>query len=187
MARPRDPDIDRRILEAASALLAEAAYEDFSMNEVARRARVSRPTVYRRWSSPAHLAFEATMTTVLEYPPPDNGVFRDDLVEATLALVQMFQHMDRTLMADRFHQMMLHADFSAQVDEQFLQPGLRQIRMLWDRALQRGEVRSDLDPIQVFEDLTGVLVYRIFILHRQVALPDVEALVDQVLRSVQVS
>lgn len=187
MGRPRDPAIDRRILDAASVLLAEASYEQFSVEEIARRAGVSRPTVYRRWPTPAHLAFEATMAQVLDYPPPDTGSFREDLVQSTWALVTMFHEMDRSLMSDRFHQMMLDERFSADVDTRFLQHGLRQIAVLWERALARGEVRAEVDPIRFFEDLSGVLVYRIFVLHRQVSLADVEELVDRELRGVGVS
>lgn len=178
MARPRDAGLDRRILAAASALLAEAAYEDFSIEEVARRAEVSRPSVYRRWPTPAHLAFAATMQQVLDYPPPDTGAFRDDLVIATAGLVGMFEQMDRRLMSDRFHAMMTDTDFAALVDEAFLQRGLRQIAAIWERGVARGEVRADVDPLVWFEDLSGVLVYRVFILHRHPTLQDVERLVD---------
>lgn len=181
MARPRDAELDRRILTAASALLAEAAYEDFTIDEVARRARVSRPSVYRRWASPAHLAFAAAMQQVLDYPPPDTGSIRDDLVVATSGLVDMFTHMDRRLMSDRFHTMMLDPEFSRTVDETFLQRGLGQIAVIWRRAVERGEVRADVDPLQWFEDLSGILVYRVFVLHKVPTPADVATLVDVLL------
>ncbi|HUP99225.1 MAG TPA: TetR/AcrR family transcriptional regulator [Aeromicrobium sp.] len=53
--RPRDPGVDDRIFAAVLELLAEGGYADTTIESVARRAGVSRPTIYRRWSSRAEL------------------------------------------------------------------------------------------------------------------------------------
>ena len=57
--RPRDPAIDDAILDATRSLLREVGYQQLSFETVARRAGVTRPTIYRRWPSKMHLVHEA--------------------------------------------------------------------------------------------------------------------------------
>lgn len=56
--RPRDTDADEKILSAARELLAEGGFDAMSFEAIAKRAGVTRPTIYRRWATKAHLASE---------------------------------------------------------------------------------------------------------------------------------
>lgn len=47
--RPRDIDIDQRILRAAAEVYSERGWAGFSVESIARRSRVSRDAVYRRF------------------------------------------------------------------------------------------------------------------------------------------
>ena len=47
--RPRDPDVDARILRAAVEHFGEQGWVGFSIEGVARRAGVGKPSIYRRW------------------------------------------------------------------------------------------------------------------------------------------
>ena len=58
--RPRDARIDSAVLDAAAELLAEVGYADLTVAAIADRAGTSRPAVYRRWPTKAHLVHEAT-------------------------------------------------------------------------------------------------------------------------------
>jgi len=49
--RPRDPAVQRQILEAAKALVGENGCAAITIEGVAARAGVSKQSVYRRWSS----------------------------------------------------------------------------------------------------------------------------------------
>lgn len=57
--RPRDPRTQSAILAATRTLLSTGGYEQSSMDAIAREAGVSRPTIYRRWPSKAHVVFDA--------------------------------------------------------------------------------------------------------------------------------
>ena len=57
--RPRDPRTQRAILAATRKLLSTNGYDQISIDSIAREADVSRPTVYRRWPSKAHVVFDA--------------------------------------------------------------------------------------------------------------------------------
>ena len=49
--RPRDPSVDRAILESARSVLARRGFTGTSMDEIARTAGVGKDTLYRRWKS----------------------------------------------------------------------------------------------------------------------------------------
>ena len=55
----RDPAIDEAVLAATRSLLVERGYSATTIDLIAATAGVSRPAVYRRWSSKAQLVHEA--------------------------------------------------------------------------------------------------------------------------------
>jgi AcrR family transcriptional regulator len=63
--RPREARVDAAALAAARELLCEAGYTATTIDAIARRARVSRTAIYRRWPSKALLVHEAV------FPPAD--------------------------------------------------------------------------------------------------------------------
>ena len=67
--RPRDPHVDEAVRAATLELLVDEGYQATSIQAVARRAGVSAPAIYRRWSSKAELV--------------EAAVFPSDLVEPT--------------------------------------------------------------------------------------------------------
>ncbi len=68
--RPRDPELDERVVTAVRELLVEAGWEGTTVRQVAERSGVSRPAIARRWSSKAQLVFEALLG-----PEPDLTAF----------------------------------------------------------------------------------------------------------------
>ncbi|MEV0248592.1 TetR/AcrR family transcriptional regulator [Nocardia sp. NPDC050712] len=60
----RDPAVDTAVLEAARSLLVENGYAATSIDAIAVRAGVSRPSIYRRWPSKAHLIAQAVFPDV---------------------------------------------------------------------------------------------------------------------------
>ncbi len=60
----RDPAVDRAVLDAARVLLVEKGYAATSIDAIAARAGVSRPAIYRRWPSKAHLIAKAVFPDV---------------------------------------------------------------------------------------------------------------------------
>src|SRR3954462_10703730 len=62
--RPRDRRIDRAVLAATADLLVDVGYADLTVAAVAERARTTKPAIYRRWRSKAHLVHEAAFPAV---------------------------------------------------------------------------------------------------------------------------
>src|ERR671929_1968498 len=77
--RPRDPALDARILEAAVALIAEVGYDGATVEGIAERAGVGKPTIYRRWAGKAEIVAEAIRARKGAGGPADTGSLRGDL------------------------------------------------------------------------------------------------------------
>ena len=88
----RNPEasVDKRILDAAAACILAYGVERTTMTEIARRARVSRPTIYRRWPDIRWVIAElltVRIAGVLE-TVPFSGVGREDLVRRVVAIAE---------------------------------------------------------------------------------------------------
>ena len=57
--RPRDPQIDAAILKATIAVLDRSGYGGFTLEDVARHARTTKPAIYRRWGNRQRLMLDA--------------------------------------------------------------------------------------------------------------------------------
>jgi AcrR family transcriptional regulator len=79
VGRPRDPRVDRAIHTATLQLLMEYGYQATTIQAIARRAGVSAPSVYRRWSSKAELIEEAVFPSGLLAPEAMTGDVITDL------------------------------------------------------------------------------------------------------------
>lgn len=90
MVSIRNPErsVEQRILDAAAACILAYGVERTTMTEIARRARVSRPTIYRRWPDIRWVIAElltVRITGVLE-AVPDSGAGREAVVGRVVAV-----------------------------------------------------------------------------------------------------
>jgi AcrR family transcriptional regulator len=87
-------DIDKRILLAAESCVKDLGADRVTVAEVARRARVSRPTIYRRWPDVYALMSamlkERVISTLRELPR--DGADRAAIVARVVATVSLLRH-----------------------------------------------------------------------------------------------
>lgn len=168
MARPRQPDIDDRLLAAWQELAVERAYGAITMEAVAERAGVGKPALYRRYPSKAHLAFAASIGESVPPVPSDHGDLASDLLDAVRALVASLASVPREVFAERISAAIADADFARQVQEVTSGPASDAVTLVWERARRRGEVDPALDGRAVLDDLAGALIFRALVRHREV-------------------
>ena len=90
------PSVGERILEAAAHCVIAYGVDRVTLAEIARRARVSRPTVYRRWPdirSVLAALLTARIVGALD-AVPSRGVAREALVERVVALADHLRNDD---------------------------------------------------------------------------------------------
>src|SRR3954447_430060 len=81
VGRPRDPRVDEAVRRAALELLVEEGYQATSIQAIARRAGVSAPSIYRRWSSKAELVEAAVFPSDLVEPGGLSGDLDTELTD----------------------------------------------------------------------------------------------------------
>lgn len=145
--RPRSPKLDEAILEAALWLMARGGYARMSVDAVAARAGVTKPTIYLRYPggkvelATAALAFARDRSAVDE-----TGNTRADLV----AQLESFRRgverpfgmsMIGTILAEEHHTPELLSRFR----EHLVEPRRARFRAVLDRAREQGELRPGVD------------------------------------------
>jgi AcrR family transcriptional regulator len=92
--RPRDPQRRQAILDAALKLVAELGYDRTTVDAIATKAGVSKPTLYRRWphGKPELIADAIRERRAEMSATPDTGSLREDLL--ALVAIQTGQLLD---------------------------------------------------------------------------------------------
>jgi AcrR family transcriptional regulator len=184
--RQRDPEIDRAVAEATLSLLGEVGYARLSIEQVAKRAGVHRPTVYRRWPSKQHLVTNVLASALGVTPTPDTGDLRTDLLTGIGTVVDGLTapglgHVLVPFVADlRAH---------PELREQFLTEVFHARRATTEAtlraAIERGEVRTDIDMTFVLDALAAPAYFRQLFGHAPVDRLLVEQTVDLVLAAIR--
>ncbi|MBU2074936.1 MAG: TetR/AcrR family transcriptional regulator [Actinobacteria bacterium] len=166
--RPRDDRIDAAVLDAATTLLLEVGYADLRVSAVADRAGTTRPAVYRRWPTKAHLVHEAAFR---DHPPaapatapPPSGSLDDDVHHLVHAVaLQLSTPLARAavpgLLADAAGDPTLHA----QLLERFALAGWGGVDARLAAAVERGEARPDVDAGTLLETAIGAALLATFL------------------------
>ncbi|MBB4904415.1 TetR/AcrR family transcriptional regulator [Actinophytocola algeriensis] len=141
--RRRGERLEQAILDATWAELAEVGYTALTIEAVAKRAGTSKPVIYRRWQSRAHLVVSAWVRQQpQESGTPDLGSLRADLVWLfTRVADRMAGMMSETIagvMADAFKHPEVQTLLRDRLDSA---PLTGVIRHVVDNAVARGELR----------------------------------------------
>ena len=181
--RPRDPELDHRILEATLQLLADGGYDGLTIEAVASSAGVGKASVYRRWSGKEELVVEA-VASLTEQPEPVVGAgVRDELV----ALLEVIRRKSDSSLAGKIFPRLLGAsaenpDLMKHYREQVLDPRRRRFLDVLQRGVDEGLVRPDVDLEHAVDLLVGPMVYRNLIRTDPLPGPELSArIVDDVL------
>ena len=136
------------------------------MEAVAARAGVGKATIYRRWRSKTELVAEVLKGLRQAEPPPDTGSFRSDVLELAtrqLGLVRAqpgFGRLAPRLLGDSADDPALHA----MALDSMVTPMRAILGDLIARALERGDLRPDIDPEVVTDIIQGSIFYKVLIL-----------------------
>jgi AcrR family transcriptional regulator len=182
--RPRDDDADRRILEAATALMLERGVPDVTVDEVAQRADVGKATVYRRFPSKALLASHALESMFrAQVVIPDTGSFRHDLERVYTDTIGFAGSSRGSAFLRLAAAAAGRSRKAADVYRRAYESRRDEFGVIIDRALARGELSRDLDRALFLDSLPAMLMFRTI---TNQSLPPVDAvplMVDGMLRA----
>ena len=158
--RPRDPAVDAAILSAARELVVEAGYGSVTIEAVARRAGVGRPTVYRRWANKADLVFDALFEATETVPVPDTGDLVTDLVSmAQVVADDLSSPAAAQALVSVMADVGSDSESAAQVRQEVIRPRVADLAVVVERAQGQGSARHDVDPALVIHAIAGILYY----------------------------
>ncbi len=181
--RPRDPQTDQAILQAAIEEIGRLGYDGASLEGIAKRAGVTRPTIYRRYDNKAALVVAAIVQALQKANPavPDTGSAEKDVATLVFNTAQMLTQTPtgaviRAVVPALPNDRRL-SDLMAQLD--------RERRVLMrdaiGRGMERGEFpRGDIDTL--LEALLGAVYLRFLVLNKPLTRSYVNGLVESVLR-----
>jgi AcrR family transcriptional regulator len=160
--RPRDPHRDEAILSAALEILNAEGYSGLTIEGVAARAGVGRPTIYRRWASKAELVVAALGDTAhIAVPDVDTGSVRRDLVVMQRRQVALMNSPEsRRITAGLVADLATDPDLGHLYVSEYLVPRRAIVFRVLQRAVDRGELASDADFSFLHDLLVGPLFMR---------------------------
>jgi AcrR family transcriptional regulator len=154
--RPRDAELDARILAATRRILAERGYQGLSIDAVARAAGTTRPSVYLRFADKEDLATSAVAGMSVEEPLPVTDDIRADLVaelrhfRTAITRPNGFSFVGTVLAEEH-----LTPGLIARFRERLVLPRRRRLAATLERGLLVGALRPGLDVEAVTGMLTG--------------------------------
>lgn len=164
--RPRDPEVEARILDAAMAQLAAGGYASLTIEGVASEAGVTRPTLYRRWPTKAHLAVDAVLRHLGGARPGKvTGDTRADLRRGVATLARAFQGPLGQALPGLVAALEEEPDLATRFLDEILRPRRESMAEILRQGIALGDVRADLDLELVLDLLAAPFYYRALFHH----------------------
>lgn len=180
--RPRiEGDREREILDSTLAILAEVGYDRLTMDAVAGRAKASKATLYRRWSSKANLVIDALNHSKVPHEFPDTGTLRGDLQAAFCGMGGLDDPETVAIFSSIITAVGRDPEFAERFREQFLLEKVEGSAEIWRRARDRGELRPDVDVELLSPALAGIVLQRVFLLGEKPDEDLITRVIDQII------
>ncbi|MEU6558070.1 TetR/AcrR family transcriptional regulator [Nocardia nova] len=161
--RPRDRVREAEILACVLELLGEAGYDGLTFEAVARRARASKATLYRRWDTKRDMVVAAVKAgPAAEGGPPaiDTGSLRGDLLALCERLDTTMRSADATMSLLLLQAGLEDPELCRHIEEATGPTGAKLPEPVLSAAIARGELPAGARPFP-YEEITGsVLLLR---------------------------
>lgn len=186
--RPMDPKVHAAILGAVLDLLETQSVSDLTIKGIAEAAGVTRPAIYRRWSSPIEIALDAfTETTGREIPADAAGDPLEALSEHILAMTRFMRSRRGRLVAELLGAAQGDAETLALFRERFLDHRRTLGRALFEAGIASGAFAADTDVELAIDFYAGPIYHRALAGHEPLSDTFGRELAERVLKVVTAS
>lgn len=168
VGRPRSVEVDCRIQSAALTLFAEGGLAAVSFDQVARRAGVSRTTIYRRWDTRKRLVAAA-----LQSFRADSEAGLEDWAERPLEeILELFVERAAAALQDAFarnlvRQLVALGPDGGQITQTYLVEMFVPRREAFSEKIREAQAHGQIDPCldpELMQDLlAGALIQRLLV------------------------
>lgn len=157
--RPRDPRTDQRILEACVQLIREQGIPAASIEAVAERAGVGRPTIYRRFPKREAL-IEESVRNLFKSTLPDEREYSDGRAEVIGLLKSTIRMLTESAMGPLFMQMLPYLHHDPMYQRLFDEIGFakrERLKSALIRAKKEGFIHADIQLQLLADGLVGAI------------------------------
>ncbi|MEO1341741.1 MAG: TetR/AcrR family transcriptional regulator, partial [Cyanobacteria bacterium J06635_13] len=157
-------------------MLNEVGFMDLTIEGVAARAGVGKPTIYRRWQTKAALAMDAFLEAVNpELAFPDTGGVQEDFRQQMYRIVKLMNSSRGEVLASVIGCGQADEALIIAFRENWLTPRREAAKQIFQRGVDRGELKADIEIEVAIDALYSPLFYRLLLKHQ----PLTEKLVDE--------
>ncbi|ALM84221.1 TetR/AcrR family transcriptional regulator [Bordetella sp. N] len=166
LGRPPSSSADSHdaILSAVYELLQEMSLRDLTMEKVAKRAGVGKPTLYRWWKTKSALViamFNERIVPEIDAPPAAS--FEESIRHKVLALIEAFNGFFGKVIAEIVAEGQSDPQVLSEFNEFYIKPRragtIEDIRL----AQRQGQIPAHVDPEMVVDAVFGSLYYHLLL------------------------
>jgi AcrR family transcriptional regulator len=184
--RQRSEESEEAILSAITALLQDKPLRDISIEGIARKAGVGKATIYKWWPSKAYIAFDAFSRKLKEMVPiRDTGSAERDFKTQLRSLFAFFDTPAGLVLRHFLAEGQVDEEFASLFRDRFMKPRREAIGVIFDRAVERGQIRRGLDRETVLDLIYGPGLYRLLIRHEPLEHNTVDEMISALFRGLQ--
>lgn len=185
--RGRDQLRRRAIVVAAGELMMEGGLNAATVEAIARRAGVSKQTIYNWWPSRGAVAMEGFMTVADPIAElPDEPTAAEALEILVGALVRLFTETPAgSLMKGLIAEAQSQPEIARSLQEQWLAPRREAAAVYLRRGMASGELRDDLDVEVTTDQIFAPFYYRLLLEHEPLSHAFAQTLLQQVLDGIR--
>jgi AcrR family transcriptional regulator len=181
--RQRSGESEEAILAATLHLLKEKPLRDVTIEEIARKAGVGKATIYKWWPSKAYVALDAVLRKMNRMvPTPDTGSVEGDFKEQLYSVITFYTSPTGRLFGQFLAEGQSDKEFAALFRERFMKPRREFVGVIFDRAVERGEIDRTLDRELVLDLIYGPAILRLMVEHAPLNREATEAMISVLFR-----
>lgn len=158
--RKPDPSVDLRIRRAAADLILTHGL-DFTMDDVARAAGVGRASVFRRFATKKEMLLQ-TLTGFMDthVPVPDTGSLEGDLLAVAEDTLTAWRAPELARVARHLYGEAGRDPAVAGIVRDTVRRRMERSWVVYERAIERGELPPETDLWLLTDMLTALVTYR---------------------------
>jgi AcrR family transcriptional regulator len=182
--RPRDAQIDAAVLQVTAEVLDQQGYRGVVIEDVARRAGVSKTAVYRRWPNRYRLTIAVLEDRLGRIGAPSTGCTLCDLHECLVLTTDAFCRLGAGTLAQLIAEGGDDPSAHQHLTEAVLDPPRQAVHRTLFEARERGDLRSEVDLPLVVDALSSLVFYRLLLGADPMSPEEIEAVVIALLRGI---
>jgi len=186
--RHRSLEAEASILKATLHLLERKSLRQVTADAIARRAGVSKATIYKWWPNKNMVALDAYLGSMTEQVVmPDTGSAVADFTVQLQSLTAFYKSPLGRLFCQFIAEGQSDPGFLALFRERFLYVRRDAARVMWQRGVERGEIRKEIDSEIVLDLIYGPMIFRLLAGHGSLSEQESEAMVEAVFGGIRQS